>query len=78
MKINWYTGRPKINGEYVVINRWKYVTTLPFTVEYGWNTTSEDNKEYAFADDTIVAWTENFAKHVIDIYGRRDMIKEGE
>lgn len=80
MKINWNTGRPKINGEYVIVNKWKYVTTLPFTVEYGWNTTSADNKDCAIAEDTVVAWAENFAPHVIDIYGHRGIMteKEGE
>lgn len=78
MRIEWKTGTPEINGEYVVVYRWGYVTTLSYTKEYGWNTTGAHNKEYAMPDDDIVAWCENFSKHVIDIYGHRDIIKEKE
>lgn len=50
------------------------VTTLTFTKEYGWNTTGAETQEFAFPDDDIVVWSENFSKHVIDIYGHRDII----
>lgn len=78
MRIEWKTGKPEINGEYVVVFEWGYVTTLPFTKEYGWNTSGEHNNEFAMPDEDIVAWCENFGKHVIDIYGHRDIIKEKE
>lgn len=78
MRIEWKTGRPEINGEYVVVFAWGYVTTLPFTKEYGWNTSGEHNNEYVMPDEDIVAWCENFGKHVIDIYGHRDIMEEKE
>lgn len=74
MRIEWKTGRPEINGNYVVVYKWGFVTTLPFTKEYGWNTTGAETQEFAFPDDDIVVWSENFSKHVIDIYGHRDII----
>ena len=75
---DWKTGRPEINSEYVVVCAWGYVTTLPFTKEYGWNTTGDHNNEYVMPDEDIVAWCENFGKHVIDIYGHRDIMEEKE
>ena len=78
MRIEWKTGKPERNGEYVVVYRWGFVTTLPYTKEYGWNTTGAHNKEYAMPDDDIVAWSRNFSKRVIDIYGHRDIMKEKE
>lgn len=78
MRLEWHTGRPQIDGDYVVVFNFGYVTTLPFTKEYGWNTTNESTSKYAFADNEIAAWTEQFGKHVIDIYGKRDIMKEGE
>lgn len=76
MRIEWKTGRPEIDGEYVVVYDNSYVTTLSFTKKYGWNTVGEIY-DYAMMDDEIVAWAEPFGKHVIDIYGNRDKIKEG-
>jgi len=78
MRIEWKTGKPEFDGEYVVVFAWGYVTTLPFTKEYGWNTSGEHNNEFAMPDEDIVAWCENFGNHVIDIYGHRDIIKEKE
>lgn len=78
MRIEWKTGKPERNGEYVVIYRWGSVTTLQYTKEYGWNTTGADNKEFAMPDDDIVVWCEDFSKHVIDIYGHRDIIRGKE
>ena len=78
MRIEWKTGRPEINGEYVVVFKWGTVTTLTFTKEYGWNTTGAETQEFAFPDDDIVVWSENFCKHVIDIYGNRDIIRGKE
>ena len=78
MRIDWKTGKPEISGEYVVVFAWGYVTTLPFTKEYGWNTSGEHNNEFAMPDEDIVAWCENFGKHVIDIYGHRDIMEEKE
>ena len=78
MNIEWKTGRPQIGGNYLVVDSWGYVSELPFTVEYGWNTTNERNKEFVIADEEIVAWTEAFGNHVIDILRHRGIIKGKE
>lgn len=74
MRIEWKTGRPEINGEYVVVLDFGLVMQVPFSKKFGWNTTGENNKDHAFGDWEVVAWTEAFGKHVIDIYGHRDII----
>lgn len=70
MNIEWKTGRPKEDGDYIVVFRpYGYVMQIPFTVEYGWNTTSENNKEHVFPDEDIVAWAELFGEAVLDLFG---------
>lgn len=69
MNIKWNTGRPQTDGEYVVVYEHGYVMQIPFTKEYGWNTTSENNKDYVFADECIAAWTELFGEAVLDLCG---------
>ena len=78
MNIEWGTGRPEHNGEYIVVFEHGYVSQIPFTTEYGWNTTGEHNHDYAFSDREIVAWAEAFGKHVIDILRHRGIIKGKE
>ena len=78
MSIEWKTGRPERNGDYIVIFERGYVLQTTFTTEYGWNTTGDLNNEFAMPDKDIVAWCENFGKHVIDIYGHRDIMEEKE
>ena len=78
MSVEWRTGRPERNGNYIVVFEGGYVLQTTFTTEYGWNTTGEHNHDYAFRDSEIVAWTEAFGKHVIDIYGHRDIMEEKE
>lgn len=80
MSVEWRTGRPLRNGEYVVVFEHGCVSQIPFTTEYGWNTTGADNCKYAFPDSDIAAWTEPFGNCVIEILRHRDIIKgkEGE
>ena len=77
MRIEWKMGRPDVSGDYIVVFDNGYVMQLPFTPEHGWNTT-DTTWESAFKDEEIIAWAEAFGKHVIDIYGHRDIIKEKE
>ena len=79
MKISWKTGRPNMDGDYVVVVKtyFGYVAQLHFTVKYGWNTFN-DHPYSSFNDADIAAWTEPFAEHVIDICEQMDIIKEKE
>ena len=72
MTTTWKTGRPNMDGDYVVVVKTYlgYVTQLHFTVKYGWNTFNE-HPDAGFDDEDIVAWTEPFSKHVIDICAPR-------
>lgn len=78
MSVEWKTGRPRQNGVYVVICKPGHVSQIQFTEIYGWNTSGEDNHDYAFPDSDIIAWTEPFCNYVIDILRHRGIIKEKE
>lgn len=69
MDIQWKTGKPDHNGEFIVIMNTPrhFVMQLPFTVENGWNTSFATSK-HAFPDEDVLLWTELFAQKAIDIY----------
>ena len=78
MSVEWRTGRPERNGNYIVVFEGGYVLQTTFTTEYGWNTTGKYNRDHVFPDSDIVAWTEPFGDHVIDIMRHRGIIKGKE
>lgn len=73
MNIVWNTGRPKDNGEYIVVLKTArgLVMQVPFTTQHGWNTSVFGDNKNAFADEEVVAWAKPFGKAVLDIYGFR-------
>jgi len=75
MNIEFNSGKPDRDGDYVTVNRYGGVSELSFTVEHGWNT-SKTSWGYALKDDDIVAWCETFGKYVVDIYGHFVIMKE--
>lgn len=77
MNIDFRTGRPREDGNYVVVTKAHSVANWHFTMEYGWNTYRHSH-ESAIPDETVVAWTDNFAQQVIDIYGQDDIMEESE
>lgn len=77
MMIEWKTGRPEKEGDYVVVTVYESVNTWHFTPEYGWNT-HWFHPDSSIPDETVVAWAENFAPVVIDIYGHGDIMEETE
>ena len=67
MNIDWKTGKPDYDGDFIVIHKGGYVSHIGYTVKYGWNSYPM-SWEYAFPDEEIVLWTEPFGQKAIDIY----------
>lgn len=77
MNIEFKTGRPEKDGDYVVVTISHNVTTLQFTTEYGWNTSCRAH-ESPIPDDWVIVWTEDFSQEAIDIYGQADIMEESK
>ncbi len=73
----YYFGfdHPKEDGRYVCITRWGRLDSIYFTVEYGWNTTQEDDA-YAFEDEDIWVWfpelEDELSEHIPNVYECED------